>query len=420
MKSIFKSLFVFTLFTLVFQSCEDGTIDPGVQNPSISLAAGTDLVSTDATVGIGQVFKVNLTGTKGDNPMKSITIQEAGTKVDLARVSYAGGVSGNPLALSGGNTTAFDLTIQITAHTDISTKLYSFVVADDQGNTTTKSINITTTGNPPVIAEPSVDQMVTVLPNGLFAAVFKVAKGSGKLSKIEVLINDVTATDVSRLFYESLQAPFSTNPLNIPAADQESFNKELIFRAPAQSGTYKYTVKFIDEYGQSSVRNINVGVGTPVSVLEGILLNQSGPSGQGGLDLDTGTSTGTVSSDPNTAKAEIRDEGIINLQNDPTWKQQISGMNGSVVKYIVKGTNGVSESFSFDQVTYNEQIVALFANGVNFTQKSTDGQRDVSNKVNPGDLFVVKNGDKHYLLVVKSIKVTNDDNKDSYTFDVKM
>lgn len=419
MKSIFRNLFVLALFAVALQSCEDGTINPGVQNPSVNLVSGTDLVSTDATVGVGQVFKVNLTGTKGDNPIRSITIQEAGTKIDLSRVTYSGGVSGNPLSLTGANASSFDFTIQIKAHTDISTKLYSFVVADDQGNVSTKSISITTVGNPPTIVEPSVDQMVTVLPDGLFAATFKVVKGSGKISQIEVLINDVKATDLSRLFYNDLQTPYSSNPLNVPVADQESLNKELLFRAPSGTGSYTYTVKFIDEYGQSSVRKINVNVGTPVTMLEGVLLNQSGEAGQGGLDLDTGAGTGTVASNPTSANAEIRDEGIVNLQNDPTWKQQISGMNGSVIKYIIKGQNGVSESFSFDQVTYSEQIAALYANGVNFTQKSTDNLRDVSNKVNVNDLFVVKNGDKYYLLVVKNVKVTTADNKDSYTFDVK-
>lgn len=419
MKSIFRNLFVFAVFAMALQSCQDGTIDPGVQNPSVSFGVGTDLVSADATVGVGQDFKVNLKGSKGDNPLKSITVQEAGTKIDLARVTYSGGVSGNPLSLSGANASAFDLTVQIKAHTDISTKLYSFVVADDQGNVTTKSISITTVGNPPTIVEPSVDQMVTVKPDGLFAATFKVAKGSGKISKIEVLINDVVSTDLSRLFYNDLQTPYSSNPLNVPAADQESFNKELLFRAPSAIGSYTYTVKFIDEYGQVSARKINVSVGTPVTTLEGILLNQSGEAGQGGLDLDTGAGTGTVASNPTSANAEIRDEGIVNLQTDQTWKQQISGMNGSVIKYIIKGQNGVSESFSFDQVTSSEQIAALYSNGVNFTAKSTDNLRDVSNKVNMNDLFVVKNGDKYYLLVVKNIKVTTADNKDSYTFDVK-
>jgi len=79
----------------------------------------------------------------------------------------------------------------------------------------------------------------------------------------------------------------------------------------------------------------------------------------------------------------------------------------------------IQDHLSDSQVTYSEQIAALYANGVNFTQKSTDNLRDVSNKVNVNDLFVVKNGDKYYLLVVKNVKVTTADNKDSYTFDVK-
>jgi hypothetical protein len=67
-----------------------------------------------------------------------------------------------------------------------------------------------------------------------------------------------------------------------------------------------------------------------------------------------------------------------------------------------------------------KMIASLFTNGTNFTQKSTSGNRDVSDKVAVGDVFVVKNGDKHFLLIVKNVKITTTDNLDSYTFDVKL
>jgi hypothetical protein len=421
MKLFLKSFFAFFAFTLFLSSCTDdggGIINPVVTNPKVDFTAGTGLLTADATVNVGEVFSVNLVGSKGTNPMKTITFNEAGNKIDLARLTFSTGGSANPLLLSGTSTSSFDIKVSIKAHTDVSAKAYSFVITDDAGYSTTKTITITTKGTPPTINEPTGDQKVEIKPDAYFSTLFKVVKGTSQIQTIEVLINDVRAKDTARIFYQNLQTPFLANPYNVPTADKDNLNREILFRAPSTPGVYKYTVKFIDATGLSVSRNITATVGTAVTVLEGILLNQSGPSGQGGLDLDTGASTGTVSSDPSSAKADIRDEGIVNLTNDPTWKQQISGINGSIVKYLIKGKNGLSETFKFDDVTYKEQIPALYLNSQAFTAKSSDN-RDISNKVAVGDIFIVKNADKYYVITVKSIKVTTDDNKDSYTFDVR-
>ncbi len=47
------------------------------------------------------------------------------------------------------------------------------------------------------------------------------------------------------------------------------------------------------------------------------------------------------------------------------------------------------------------------------------GTRDVSNKVAKGDIFIAKKGSNYYLLNVVDVKVTNNDNADSYEFDIK-
>lgn len=420
MKNLLKLSFSTLLFSLLLISCgEDPLVNPTVNAPSVSLGTGTGITSADVTVDLGASFTVQVLGTKGTNLMKTLTIEEAGTKVDISRLTFASGGGANPLLLTGTNTSSMDVKVTIKAHSDVSTKAYRFVVTDDTGNSASKSINITTKGTPPVISAPSTDHVVEVNVNSLFSTKFKVAKGTAQLQSIEVLIDDKRATDSSRFFYHELTKPFNANPFAIPTADKDNLDKDIIIRSPMTPDVYKYTIKFIDAAGLSSSKNITATVGKKVTMLTGILLNQSGPDGQGGLDLDTGKSTGTVSSDPTSATAEIRDEGIVNLTNDPTWKQQISGMNGSVVKYIVKGKNGISETFKFEDVTFSEQIPALFTNGTDFTLKSTTGNRDVSNKVAVGDIFVVKNGAKHFLLVVKNVKITTNDNSDSYTFDVK-
>lgn len=67
-------------------------------------------------------------------------------------------------------------------------------------------------------------------------------------------------------------------------------------------------------------------------------------------------------------------------------------MNGSEVKYIIKGTNGISESFTFENVKYKEDVASLWSNGTAFVLKSTDMLRAVSNKVAVGEVFSKKWG----------------------------
>lgn len=420
--AFFKFLFVVLATSMFFTSCtDDGSGGTNLINPKLDFSAGTGVITSDATVNAGETFTVNLVATKGDNNMSTITIQEAGEKIsDLTRLKYSHTTgSGNPLSLFDGNKSSFDIKVTVTAHTDISTKAYSFIVADEKGNSVTKSLNITTVGNPPTITKPTTALNFDIQTDALFTTEFNVIKGSANLTSVEVSINGVKATDLSRIFYGNLQTPFSANPQLIPAADQAALNKDILFRAPSSTGTYTYTVKFIDAIGMSASINLIASVGTKVNMLEGILLNQSGPTGQGGLDLDTGAGTGSADT-----KADIRDEGVVNVIDDGTWKQQISGVNGSVIKYIKKGQNGIAETFAFSNIKYKEEISPLWANGIAFNQKSTDDQRDVSAKVEKGDIFIVKNGEKYYLITVKDIKITpeptgDDRNKDSYTFDVK-
>lgn len=296
--AFFKFLFVVGVTTIFLSSCGEDLIETPVP-PTIKFDEVLGYVTSDSDVTKGGSFSVSISGTKGSSPMKTITVEEDGTRLALDRITFISTGGANPLLLLGENINSFNYRVTIKAHTTYEEKTYNFKVADDAGNISMISLKIKVIG------------------------------------------------------------------------------------------------------------------------LEGVLLNQSGPAGQGGLDLDTGASTG--SADPT---ADIRDEGVVNIVSDGTWKQQISGVNGSEIKYIKKGQNGISETFSFDNIKSKEDISPLWANGVAFNEKSTDGSRDVSAKVALGDIFIVKNGEKYYLLTVKNIKITpemtgEDRNKDSYTFDVK-
>lgn len=412
--NLIKSVFFISLFSFLFSSCgEDGLVTPEA-GPKVDFVAGTNIITSDASVGIGENFTVNLVGTKGDGSMTTILINEAGTKVNLDRLTVAGLSSfGNPISLSNDLRSSFDFKITVKAHTDVSTKAYTFEVNDDNGNKTTKTINITTTGTPPNITKPSGNLSTDTEPNTLILTNFAVSKGTSNLKSIEFFINNVKATDLSKIFINTIQTPIISNPYVLPASDKENFNKDIVFITPDQVGTYIYTIKFIDESGLSSSRDFTAFSGKKATVIEGILLNKAGVEGTGGLDLDTGLGTGSADS-----KAEIRDEGIVNDLTDQTWKQQISGVLGSEIKYLKKGQNGLLESFDFNNVIYKEEIPKFWSNGTAFTEKSADN-RLISNKVAIGDVFTVKDGDNYYMIRIKDIKVTTNDNKDQYIIDVK-
>jgi len=299
MKSLnfFKFAFVFVAFSVFFTSCGDDTdiIDTD-QAPTLEIVPVSGYVSADVTLRAGEDFTVQLKGTKTDNDLRTITVQEAGVNISLDRLS----LNANPTLLTGANASGFnEFLVAIRAHSDASTKTYSFILEDTKGNKTTKSIAITTE------------------------------------------------------------------------------------------------------------------VGTNADVLMGVLLNQGGPAGTGGLDLDNGVSTG--SSDAN---AELRDEGIdLGAPVSSNWLQKISGVNGTEVKYIKKNTNGVSELFTFAGIKYKEEIVSLWGNGVAFT--ATNGNRSVSNLVEKGDVFIAKKGNNYYLLNVVNVTETDNDNTDNYVFDIK-
>jgi hypothetical protein len=391
----------------------DGTtIDPTALAPAVSLETGTGIISADATVEPGAEFTVSVKGTKTDADMNTLTVEEAGVKVDIARVNIAA----NPLLLSGTERTSFTKSVKIKAHTTIGEKTYSFVVTDADGVKGTKSIKIKTNGTPPVVklAIAGTDN-VTIPAGTTYVTAWDVKKGTSKLKTVEVLLNDVKVTDLSTLTYGSpIGTAFTANPQAIAAADQDAFAQKIQVKIPAAPGVYKYTFVFTDESGLQNSQVVTITGGTPIITIPGILLNQAGPTGTGGLDLDLGQGTG--SADPN---AEIRDMGINANSPATNWKQLIAGVNGSEIRAIKKGSNGVPETFSFDNITLKEEITALFDKGVAFT--AMDGTIKVSDKVANGDVFAVKNGSKVYLLLTKNVKIAPAaaDNSDSYTFDVK-
>lgn len=414
-KSNYINLAFAFISSLFFAACTD-LVDPlpaPANAPVVSLEAGSGAINQDASVNAGTEFTVNLKSSSADSPLKVLTVQEDGTTISLERIKINGeAASSNPILLFGNDKISLDYAVTVTAHADLSTKTYAFIVEDDAGLRTTQSIAITTEGVAPTLVLSSADSL-NIAPNALFSSSFKVTKGTSPLSTIEVQENGVVISDLDRLSYDQFLNKFTANPQPIADSDKDIFDKRITINSPLTSGRYVYTFIFTDETGLSQSQSIVVIVGTTAELIEGVLLNAAGPSGTGGLDLDEGQGTGSMN-----AAAEIRDIGIDNVKPFATnWKQQISGVNGSVVKYIVKGQNGISDTFSFDDVNSKEEISTLFNNGVDFTQTS-DGS-PVSDQIMVGDLLVVNNGTKYYLLKIKSVNVTAADNGDNYVIDIK-
>lgn len=300
MKSLnfFRFVFVFVAFSMLLTSCGDDTdiIDTD-RDPILEIVRVNGYVSSDTTLRVSEDFTVQLKAIKTDNDLKTITIQENGVKIELTSDRLSDEIVANPFTVAAGGFEKFIFAIR--AHADASTKTYTFILEDVEGNKSTQFFAVTTVA--------------------------------------------------------------FTNATTIP----------------------------------------------------GVLFNQGGLPGTGGLDLDNGLSTGSMD-----ASAELRDEGIdLSLPLPSNWLQQISGINNTEVKYIKKGANGISENFSFDAIKYKEEILGLWGNGTSFT--ATIGARSVSNKVAIGDIFIVKKGDNYYLLNVADIRIVTNGNTDSYVFDVK-
>lgn len=403
--------FIFGSFALLLSSCGDDT--SLTNGPTLSLASGADVVSGDATVAAGKEFTIQVVAQAGDAELQSITIKDNGANVTVDRLTFEGlSGAGNPLSLTGSDKTKFDRKISIVAHTEALSHTYSIVLTDVDGNTASKSFNISTEATPPTVTLAG-STTFEITPDAWISVSPVADKGTANLSKIEVLINGVTATDLSRLAVSDITNIFTANPNDLPVTAAEKFEGKVFVKSPTTSGNYTYTFKFIDALGSSSSVDLLVKVGTAVSSADGLLLNQSGPAGQGGLDLDSGASLGS-----SNVNVEIRDMGIDGaLPVESNWRQLIAGANGTEVKYVKKGQNGVPETFSFGNVAFKEEIQTLFGNGVTFTK--TLNSVSVSDKVAIGDVFVAKRDDNYYIFEIAEINIKTTDNSDNYKINIR-
>ena len=245
--------------------------------------------------------------------------------------------------------------------------------------------------------------------------------GTGQLQSLTIS-EDGTKLATARMTIRDLNdgsAITANNPLLITGVNVDGFLLEIGIDVSDELATKEYTFELVDENGESTTLSISVTTVEPPDpiemTLEGVLLNQAGPAGQGGLDLDDGPSTGTI--DASAIDAEIKDEGIdLALPTASNWKRQISAINDSEIR--VPATDQLPEGFDFANVTTKVEIRSLYDGGDQLP--NTDGTGElVSDPVEVGDYFFVKRGDRYYLLIVKEVNPTTNNNMDNIVFDVK-
>ena len=229
--------------------------------------------------------------------------------------------------------------------------------------------------------------------------------GDADITEIEVQENG-TAIAASRVSLDGSAA--GGNPSPIGANFASGFNWDIgIVTSDVVDATNTYTIKITDANGLSdelsvSITQINALTETTMVLLK----NQGGPTGTGGLDLNTGSSTGTdPNDDPNAVDADIRDLGIdINLPLDQNWRQKIGTINGSEIAVP-------DASFDFDAVASTAQLEAAFELGTKITE--------TAEKVAVDDVYLVKSDGVFFAIKVTAVNVTPADNDDNYELSVK-
>ena len=412
--NFFKFTFLLAGFALLMTSCDPDLVGPitGDGDPTVSVS-GAPGVAIDA----GTSFSITASATPTDaNLLKSLDITESNQLVDFSRITVNGSAAtANPILLFGDDKNGFTWTIDIVSHDDEATREYSVNVIDDGNNESNFGFDVTTMLN---VVNPSLDVTssmdIEVDPSSLIGINMKLIMGTYDLASLGVYQNEVLIDDLSRLYYADLSTNFNGNPHLLPDGDKDGAEITLYLKVQDTPGNEAYRIVLTDVEGNSVPFEFNVITATPVSEITGVLFNAAGPAGTGGLDLDEGVGTGSSS-----VLAEIKDEGInTDLPVASNWRKSISSVNGSIIRSLKAGENGLSETFTYEDVTAKETVAAIFENGSALTLTNAGGDL-ISASINEGDMFSIQNGDKTYLIIIRQVNETAADNGDNYVIDIK-
>ena len=404
MRNLSKLLLALVAMSVLFSSCKEDVTEA----PSVSLVAGTDFVSDGDTVFTEAPFQVKIEASAGTEDMDRLEVRENGAPIDISRILFDGDPAGsNPTPLDAatyGRALSWVITVTAPPTADVFAT-YTVVLSDAGGLTGQTSFDLGIAGTAPMLSIADETGFVkggdSIFTDTDFVMKVTGVKGADFISEVQVQENGVVV-DNSRLQIDGIAA--LANPFSVANSELEGFTYELTVKAPSDPDqAYTYTIIATDVEGRSG--SVAIGLTTvaaPDPVTEStavLLLNQGGPAGQGGLDLHTGTGTGSMD-----ASADIVDKGIdINKPLATNWIQKIGVVNSSDLRIP-------DAAFSYDEIATVGQIEAAFEQGTTITE---------SDVVQEGDMFLVLSDGTYFALIVTDINLTAADNKDYYEFSVK-
>ncbi|MCF8238810.1 MAG: hypothetical protein K9I85_11680 [Saprospiraceae bacterium] len=238
--------------------------------------------------------------------------------------------------------------------------------------------------------------------------------------KALTVYKDNVAMDFNDLTFNGSGA--TSNPALLFNTDKTSLNWEIGILGEATDGSHDYKFEILDDNGLTNSVTINIITKTTATPLEktlmGVLFNQAGPTGTGGLDLDNGTSLGSAN-----VAVEIRDMGIdCGLPDATNWRKQIGSANSADMRKV---DLTVLPAFTFAATVSKEAILEAYTTGTVLGSGMTDNcttpvsVNDVSAPVVVGDMFVVLSNSKYYLIQVAKLNNTTTNNDDNYEMNVK-
>ncbi|MEE9374476.1 MAG: hypothetical protein V3V00_15580 [Saprospiraceae bacterium] len=415
-KFFFKFLF-FTLGVVIFSCTSDGPVVGGGNEfdspPALTIKVEGGFGSEKIELNPSQTFIITLSGIAGSSLMDVLKITENGKLVEASRILQDGKlIVANPKLILGSEKDEFSYRFEISTSDQEIMSTYAFNIVDENELGETVEVQVST-----LIADPLLNNLgintFEVSPNTLVEIKLEAILGSADFGFIIIADSEGTIEEHTRFYYGNTDTQFDDNPFAVPTEDKKGFSKSIYIRVHEQ-GAKGYRIFIIDENERGAFIDITIVVGKPTNNIFGVLFNAAGPEGRGGLDLDEGLGTGSMSS-----LAEIKDEGIdLNQPITDNWKRQISGANGSIVRSLEIGMNGLSENYDFINDFLRADLVGLFEVGIDFTVTNANNEV-VSPLVNVGDSFAVRNGENYYLIFIREVNVIGDDNMDNYVIDIK-
>ncbi len=286
---------------------------------------------------------------------------------------------------------------------------------------------VTVDDTPPLVsfASGSGDDQTVVGTDVWVEVTVDAAKGTNDLKAITVY-DDGVKVGLDRLQFDGAAA--AANPALITGSDVTGFSRVVKINVQDTYSENTYTIEVEDTKALKDEVTFKVTTLEPIENTEtGVLWNQAGAAGFGGIDLDDGTTTGTKQSntgdpdiDESYLRAELRDMGIDSLAGSgDNWRLLWGGMNGVEVRFL--GNNPTD--FNFAAIDSKQAITDRFDEATAIDGTLTGwGSFKVSGTIAIGDVFVIKKGDdRTYLVQVDDITETTvlGDNDDNYEVSIK-